>query len=372
MHKNHYTIRMLDLPREYQSIKADIDAAIERVIASGRYILGSEVADFERELADYIGASEGGGVASGTDALMLALQALGVGEGDEVMVPALTYISNAEVVAWLSAKPVFVDVGEDMNIDVGRVESALTERTRAVVAVHFNGLPADVDRLQEVLSPRGVQLLEDCAQSLGATLEGKKAGSFGAAGCFSFFPAKNLGAYGDAGAVTTDEADLAEEIRLIRSHYQRSRYQAHGLGYNSRLDAMQAAVLRVKLPHLNDWNAKRRAVAHLYHEGLADLADKLTLPQAPSYKEHVYYQYAITTTRRDELKAYLAEQGIESQIHYPFPLHTMPAYSHLGYGEGQFPTAERFCREVLSLPLYPLIPEEDVERVISAIRDFFK
>lgn len=372
MKKRSFSIPMLDLPGEYQSIKADIDAAIARVIASGRFILGEEVASFERELSAYLGLAHTVGLASGTDALKLTLQALGVRPGDEVVMPTLNYISDGEVVAQLGAKPVLVDSGEDMNVDVAAVERALSTKTRAVIAVHFHGLPADVDKLADLLADKKIYLIEDCAQALGAKLSGRKVCTFGTAGRFSFFPSKNLGAYGDAGAVATDDAHLAEELRLIRAHYQRSRYQSDAFGYNSRLDALQAAILRVKLPHLDDWNRRRQEAAKLYQAGLFDLTGKIGLPQVPTHKEHVYYQYAITTPRRDELKTYLADRGIESQIHYPYPLHIMPAYSYLGYKAGDFPAAERLCRETLSLPLYPLISRENVKRVISAVSDFFK
>ena len=365
---------MLDLPGEYQSIKTDIDSAIARVIASGRFILGAEVSIFEQEFADWLGLSHAVGLASGTDALKLTLQALGVKAGDEVVMPTLNYISDGEVVAQLGAKPVFMDSGEDMNIDIAAVERVLTAKTRAVIAVHFHGLPADVDRLADMLADRKIYLIEDCAQALGAKLSGKKVSTFGVAGCFSFFPSKNLGAYGDAGAVATDNVHLAEGLRLIRAHYQRSHYQSEAFGYNSRLDALQAAILRAKLPHLEEWNRRRKLAAKIYDEGLAELEKEgfLHLPKVPAHKEHVYYQYAVTTPRRDELKAYLAERGMESQIHYPYPLHIMPAYSYLGYKAGDFPVAERLCKETLSLPLYPLIPRENVERVISAVKDFFK
>lgn len=361
-----------DLHAEYESIKTEIDAAVARVIERADFILGEDVPRLEAEVADFCGVRHGVALNSGTDALALSLEAMGVTSGDEVITPAFTFIATAEVVSRLGAKPVFVDIDPTTyNLDPTKLPSAFTPKTKAIIPVHLYGHPADLDPILALANTKGIPVVEDAAQAIGARYGGRTVGSFGLAGCLSFYPAKNLGAYGDAGMVLTNDEPLADRLRMLRNHGSRRKYEHEFLGVSSRLDTLQAAILRAKLPHLTKWNATRRERAAQYAERLRDIPG-LTIPPMPSGEiEPVFQQFTIRVPRRDELAAALRERGIPTAIHYPKPLHLQPAYASLGYREGDFPEAERACREVLSLPMSPFLKETDLERIASAIRRFY-
>jgi dTDP-4-amino-4,6-dideoxygalactose transaminase len=361
-------VPLVDLKAQYAAIKADVDAAIARVLAHGQFILGEEVTSFEKAFADYIGVKDAAGVASGTAALTLALLACEIGSGDEVVLPAHTFMATAGAVSAVGARPVFVEIDpRTYNLDAGRVEAALTTRTRAVIAVHLYGQPADLDSLSAITKRRGVRLIEDAAQAVGAELSGRRCGSIGDVGCFSFYPGKNLGAYGDAGAVTSNDDQLLARVRRLRDHGRTSKYLHEELGFGERLDALQAAVLNAKLPHLESWTEARRAHAHSYSALLAD-ADVTTPWESPQAR-HVYHLYVIRARRRDEVLARLQAKGIGAGIHYPVPLHRQPAYRKRGYGSVSLPVTEQAASEVLSLPMYPELREEQVRFVAGAVRE---
>jgi dTDP-4-amino-4,6-dideoxygalactose transaminase len=361
------TIPPLDLQAEYGEIRGEVDAAIARVLASGAFILGSEGEALEAEVAAYCGCRHAVALASGTDALHLALRAAGIGPGDEVILPAFTFIATAEAVSYLGARPVFCDVDpRTFTLDPKRAEEAITTRTRALLPVHLYGLPADLEGLGALAARHGLALIEDAAQAIGAERGGRRAGSAGLAGCLSFYPTKNLGAYGDAGMVVTNDTALAGRIRQLRNHGGQGRYRHEEVGFNSRLDELQAAVLRVKLRHLDRWTARRRQIAAAYTTGLA--GTPLTLPAEPAGCRHVYHQYAVRTPGRDRLHEALNASGIRTMIYYPVPLHRQAAYAPLGYGDGSLPESERAAREVLSLPCYPQMTDAQVAHVIAAVR----
>ncbi len=362
------TIPPLDLRAEYEEIRGEIDAAVARVLGSGSFVLGGEGEALEAELAAYCGVRHGVAVASGTDALHLALRAAGIGAGDEVILPAFTFIATAEAVSTLGATPVFCDVDpRTFTLDPKRAEEAITARTRALLPVHLYGLPADLEALGALVARHGLALIEDAAQAIGAERGGRRAGSVGLAGCLSFYPTKNLGAYGDAGMVVTNDGALAARVRQLRNHGSRGRYHHEEVGFNSRLDELQAAVLRVKLRHLDRWTERRRQIAAAYTAGLADTP--LTPPAEPAGCRHVYHQYTVRAPERDCLHEALNAAGIRSMIYYPVPLHRQPAYAALGYGEGGLPESERAAREVLSLPCYPQLTDEQVARVTAVLRE---
>jgi len=357
-------IPLVDVARQFAMVEEEAGGAVLEALKSGAYILGPQVAELEREIASYLGVAEGVGVASGTDALFLSLKALGVGPGDEVLTTPFTFIATAEAAANLGAVPRFVDIEEaTFNIDAALLADAITERTRAVIAVHLFGHPADMEVCRAICDERGIPLVEDCAQSLGAEVGGRKAGSFGEASAFSFFPTKNLGAAGDAGMICTDDAELAAKLRVLRAHGSSRKYYHEVLGYNSRLDTVQAALLLVKLRHLDEWNSERTRIASQYD---AHLENVVTPPVKPGYT-HSYHQYTIRSARRDDVRKSLEEAGIASAIYYPVPLHLQPCFSDLGYSEGDFPVAEKACREVLSLPIFPGMTGEEIELVCAAV-----
>lgn len=366
------SIPAFDLTRQYASFREEIDAAVSRVIESGRFILGEEVEALEEEIAAFCGAERAVAVASGTDALHLALRAVGVGPGDEVLVPAFTFVATAEVVAYCGAAPVFVDIDpETFSIDPDAASAAVTSRTKAVIPVHMFGHPAEMEELTALSKHHGLALVEDAAQAFGARYGGKVVGSFSDAGCFSFFPTKNLGAFGDGGMVVTDDGDLAERVRQLRVHGASKRYHHQMVGYNSRLDALQAAILRAKLPHLEAWNAARRAHAATYTAGLEKLP-ALVCPRELEGSQHVYHQYTIRTEGRDGLRDSLAEAGIGSAVYYPIPLPAQEAFGGEDYRIGGFPESERACQEVLSLPMFPELKEDEVAQVIEKIKEWSK
>lgn len=361
-------IQMVDLTRQYHELKEEIDIAVGNVLESGQFILGPDVKRLEGELAEYVGVKHAIACANGTDALQIALMALGVGPGDEVITTPFTFVSTAEVAALLGARVVFADICEGtFNIDTNDVRRKINARTKAIVPVHLYGLPADMDELMEISSSTGIPIVEDSAQAFGAEYHGKKVCSFGKIGCVSFFPSKNLGAYGDAGMVFTDDDVLDVKLRAIAVHGAEKKYYHDYVGVNSRLDTIQAAILRVKSKHLDRYNKLRSHFAKMYTEQLKDV---VTTPETPADRKHIFHQYTIRTERRDDLLNYLKAAGIPSAIYYPVPLHLQKAYQNLGYKHGDFPVAEKLSTDVLSLPMHPHLKEEEVEFVASRIREF--
>ncbi len=368
-------IPAFDLTRQYAILKEEIDAAIGRVLARGRFILGEEVAAFKQEFAAACGVAHAVGVASGTDALHLALRACGIGPGDEVITVSHTAVATVAAIELAGARPVLVDVDPRYyTMDPAQVEERITPRTRAILPVHLYGCPADLAPLLDIARRHRLLLIEDCAQAHGARYRDRPVGSWGDIAAFSFYPTKNLGAFGDGGAVVTDDPALAERVRLLREYGWARRYISHIRGTNSRLDELQAAILRVKLRHLEAWNERRRQIAALYNAYLADGAARwgLVLPGEPEDSRHVYHLYVVRHPRRDSLQAFLRERGISTLIHYPMPVHLQPAYADLGYREGFFPITEALAREVLSLPVYPELTDEEVRVVAEEIFKFFR
>jgi dTDP-4-amino-4,6-dideoxygalactose transaminase len=361
-------VAFVDLGRQYASLKDEVDAAVLETLASSQYILGEAVGRFEREFADYCEVDECVGVASGTAALHLALEALGVGAGDEVIAPANTFIASILPVLRLGAKPVLVDCDAvTATIDVDAAAAAITPRTKAVLAVHLYGHPADAEALARVCEEHGVALVEDACQAHGARLRGRRVGGFGRAAAFSFYPAKNLGAYGDGGAVTTNDAEVAERVRLLRDLGQRGKYDFAVQGWNERLDTLHAAVLSVKLRRLDGWNESRRSHAAAYREALADAS--LELPEPAAWAEPVWHLYVVRAANgsRDELRDALAARGIATGVHYPRPLHLEPVLASLGYAAGDFPVSERWCERLLSLPMFPELEPNEISYVARVI-----
>jgi dTDP-4-amino-4,6-dideoxygalactose transaminase len=357
-------VPFLDLLPSYEELAAELDAAARRVLGSGWYVLGPEVEAFERAFADHAGTRHCVGVGSGLDALHLALLALGVGPGDEVLVPSNTYIATWLAVSRAGAVPVPVEPDPATgNIDPARLEAARTPRTRAVLPVHLYGLPADMDAIGAFAARHGLPVLEDAAQAHGAALHGRRAGALGTAAAWSFYPTKNLGAIGDGGAVTTDDDDLAERLRSLRNYGSRRKYVNDERGFNSRLDELQAALLAVKLAHLDAWNARRAAIAGRYLAGLTGVR----LPVVPAGAVHAWHVFAVHTPARDDLAGHLARRGVGTLMHYPTPPHLSGAYRDMGLRPGDLPVAERLARETLSLPMGPQLGDADVERVLEAV-----
>ena len=360
------TIPFLDLGAAYRELKAEIDTAIQRVLDSGWYILGPEVEAFEAEWAAYCDAKHAIGVANGLDALTLALRALEIGPGDEVIVPSNTYIATWLAVTAVGARPVPVEPdAATHNIDPARISSAITPATKAILPVHLYGQPADLDPILGLAREHGLRVVEDAAQAHGARYKGKRIGAHGDVVCWSFYPGKNLGALGDGGAVTTDRADIADRIRVLRNYGSRVKYVNEVQGVNSRLDPIQAAVLRVKLAHLDAWTVRRRAVAAAYSIGLRDRG--LVLPHVPEWADPVWHLFVVRSTNRDKLQKRLAEAGVGTLIHYPIPPHLQGAYANLGLAPGALPLARELAGEVLSLPMGPHLSQADVDGVIAAV-----
>lgn len=357
-------VPFLDLSRQTEALRPELDAAVAAILDSARFVLGPPVEAFEREFAAYCGAAHAVGVASGTDAITIALQAVGILPGDEVVVPANTCVPTVAGIEAAGAVPVLADVDEDtFTLAPDSVAQALTPRTRAIVPVHLYGQCADMDGLHDLARAHGLKVVEDVAQAHGAAFGGRPAGSLGDAAAFSFYPTKNLGALGDGGAVVTGDADVAEQARRLRAYGERARYDSVRTGWNSRLDTLQAALLRVKLPHLERWNERRRQLAGLYAELLADTG--LVLPQEAAGRRHVYHLYVVRSRDRDGLREQLAAAGVDVLVHYPLPVHRHEAYRHLAR---ELPVSERLCAEVLSLPLYPELRDAEVEAVAAALR----
>ncbi len=365
-------IPQFDLSAQYAAIGAEIRAAIERVLSTQQFVLGKEGAALEGEIASLCGVAHGVGVASGTDALILALRACGVRAGDEVLLPTSTFVATGSAVSALGATPVFADVRpETYNLDPSELERRITPRTRAIIAVHLYGLAADMDPVVAFAKSRKLPLIEDGAQAIGAVYKGRRVGSFGDAACLSFYPTKNLGAYGDAGMVVTNSPELAARLRNLRNHGQTAKYLSSEPGWNSRLDEIQAAILRVKLRHLGEWQRARRSHAAEYTRLLQQVPGIMP-PHEPEGCEHVYHQYTIRCERRDALQQHLAARKIGSTVYYPYPLHLQPLYAHFGNKPGDFPHAERAAHEVISLPMYPELRKDQMARVVEAIAEFVK
>ncbi|MBU4204845.1 DegT/DnrJ/EryC1/StrS family aminotransferase [Patescibacteria group bacterium] len=358
-------VEFIELKRQHQLIKKEINTAIQNVLDSGNFILGEEVKRFEEELAGYCGVKYAVGVASGSDALFLSLKALDV-KGEVITTP-FSFFATAGAIFRAGARPVFVDIGEDYNINPDKIERAITKKTEAIIPVHLYGMPCNMQKIMEIAKKHNLKVIEDAAQALGTEFNGKKMGSFGDTGCLSFFPTKNLGCFGDGGAILTNNDGLAEKIRTLRVHGAKPKYFHKIIGINSRLDALQAAVLRVKLCFLEKWNKQRKEAAEFYNSSLRNLKNI----SCPVYVDgRTYNLYTIRTKNRDELKEYLTKNEIGSEIYYPLPLHLQECYSFLGYKKGDFPEAEKACQEVLSIPLFPGITKEEQEYVVSKIKEF--
>ena len=365
-------VPQLDLSAQYTAIGAEIRTAVDRVMISQQFVLGREGAALEQEIAKLCGVAHGVGLASGTDALILALHACGVQAGDEVLLPPFTFVATGSAVSALGAKPVFADIRPDTyNLDPSELARRVTPRTRAILVVHLYGLPADMDPILAFAKARHLPVIEDNAQAIGASYKGRRTGSLGDAACVSFYPTKNLGAYGDAGMVVTNSAELAARIRTLRNHGQSEKYRSSEPGWNSRLDEIQAAILRVKLRHLSDWQRARQSLAAEYNRLLSQIPGVMP-PLAPEGFEHVYHQYTIRIEQRDALQKFLSERKIGSTVYYPYPLHLQPLYASLGHKPGDFPHSERAAQEVLSLPMYPELRNEQIARVVDAIAEFLK
>ena len=370
-------VPLLDLKIQYKNLKEEIDNAIEEVLESGRFILGENVKQLESEITRYCGVKYGVGVASGTDALLLSLVALGIGKGDEVITTPFTFIATIEAITKVRAKVVFVDIDEKTyNINPEEIEAKITSKTKAIIPVHLYGQTCDMDPILELAKKYHLYVVEDCAQAIGAEYKGKKVASIGDVGCVSFFPTKNLGAYGDAGMVVTDNKDIADKIRILRVHGSDKKYHHIIDGYNSRLDELQAAILRVKNRHLEDWTKKRREIAYCYNELFNKLSQNnkkatVIIPFESQDIKHVYCLYTVRVSERDKLRAYLAEKGISTAVHYPIPLHLQAVCQNLGYKKGDFPVSEQCAEEVLSLPLYPELSKEQQQEVYEIISSFY-
>jgi len=366
-------VPLLDLQAQNAPLRADILAAVARVADSQRFIMGPEVDALERELAAQLGIAHAIAVSSGTDAVLLALMAIGVGHGDEVITPTYSFFATAGCVSRLGARPVLVDSDPvTFNLDPDAVAAVLTPRTRAIVPVHLFGRSAEMDAIMRIADRAGVPVVEDAAQAIGATYHSRPVGGIGALGCFSFFPSKNLGAFGDAGLVTTNDEALATRARLLRAHGMQPKYVHHLVGGNFRMDALQAAILRVKAPHLRAWTDARRRNAARYRELFAasGIGDAVLLPQEPPDRLHIYNQFVIRTSERDALKSHLDEQGIGNEIYYPIPFHLQPCFADLGYRRGEFPHAERLAAESLAIPIYSELSLGQQEAVVSSIAAF--
>lgn len=377
MMKGNCPVPLLNLKAQYAAIRDEVQEAMGRVLDSQMFILGPEVAALEEEIAAYSGCSYGVGVSSGTDALLVSLMAIGIQPGDEVITTPYTFFATAGSIARLGARPVFVDIDPGtFNIDVQGLDAAVSERTLAVMPVHLFGQVADMDPIMEFARRHQLRVIEDAAQAIGSEYKGRRAGSIGDVGCFSFFPSKNLGAFGDGGMVTTNDPDLADRLRLLRNHGARPKYVHRAVGGNFRLDALQAAVVRAKLPHLDEWTAARQRNSALYRQHLTEAklaveGGPVTLPLELSDRRHIYNQFVIRCDQRNELAAHLKANGIGSEIYYPLSLHLQECFEGLGIREGDHPQSEQATSESLALPIYPELTSPMIERVVSCIGDFY-
>lgn len=362
-------ISLVDLTAQYHSIKEEIDTAVYATLESGHFILGPAVSKLEESIASYLGVDHAIGLASGTDALVLALRALNIGRDDEVIIPAYTFFATAGTVMSVGAKPIFVDIDPiTYEINVEQLTDRVTSKTKAIIPVHLYGHPANMDPILEFARAQELKVIEDNAQAFGATYRGKRTGSIGDIGCLSFFPTKNLGAFGDGGMVVTNDSGLAERMRMLRTHGWKKKYYSEEVGYNSRLDALQAAILQAKFPHIDSWNEKRREIAQRYNTQLSPLG--VIVPTECDWGKHVYHLYVIRSDRRDELQVFLKQKGIASEVYYPLPPHLSVPCRGYGYRDGDFPHAERASRETLALPLYPELTWAQQNEVVAAVREF--
>ncbi len=360
-------IPMVDLKTQYRQIQAEIEQGLHQVLDDAHFILGPNVQAFEREAADYLGTKHAISCASGTDALHLALAAAGIGAGDEVITSPFTFIATAEAICYLGAKPVFVDIDpHTFNLDLNQVEAAITVNTRAILPVHLFGQPVDMPAVMKIAERHGLSVIEDCAQSFGATIEGRQTGAFGSAGCFSFFPSKNLGCFGDGGMVTTHSEALAEKVKVLRNHGSKRQYRHSVIGYNSRLDEIQAVVLRAKLKRISAYNEGRRAAAHLYTRLLTGLPG-ITPPAEDGKGIHVYHQYTLLTANRDTIMTGLRNAGISSAIYYPIPLHRQEVFA-ARYRDVSLPVCESVAQRCLSLPIYPELESGQIQTIVEVIK----
>lgn len=362
-------IPLVDLTAQYHSIQSEIDSAVRQVLESGHFILGTNVTAFEQEVAAYLGVKHSVGVASGTDALVIALRALDICQGDEVIVPAYTFFATAGAVMLVGARPVFVDICPDTYcLNMQQVEDLITSKTKAIIPVHLYGHPADMTPLLEIAHVHDLKVIEDNAQAFGSEYQGRKTGSMGDLGCLSFFPTKNLGGYGDGGMVVTNDDELALRVRMLRTHGWKKKYFPEILGYNSRLDEMQAAILRAKLRHVDAWNGQRRAIADIYTKQLSLMG--IVTPREALYSKHVYHLYTVRFADRDHVQSELKNAGIASDVYYPCPLHLADPCRLFGYQPGDFPVAELTSREALSIPLYPEMSDEQIHFVLERVNKF--
>jgi dTDP-4-amino-4,6-dideoxygalactose transaminase len=364
-------IPMLDLKVQYRELKDEIESTIKGILESGHFVLGVHVHSLEKEIAQYHNVKYAVSLASGTDALHLCLKALDIKEGDEVITTPFTFIATAEAIAYVGATPVFADIDRNtLNMDPAKIREKITPKTRAIIPVHLFGLPSDMDEIMDIARKHNLKVIEDCAQSFGATYKGRYVGSIADAGCFSFYPSKNLGAYGDGGMVITNDREIYERIKLLRNHGSKGSYKHDFIGFNSRLDEIQAAILRIKLRHIGRYNQKRRALAEIYTSIIGKMAQ--CPPELPDRK-HVYHQYTIRSQKRTKIKKALDSNSISSVIYYPIPLHLQNAFKYLGYKINDFPESEAAAKEVISLPIYPELEPEKVrfiaETVVGAIQD---
>jgi dTDP-4-amino-4,6-dideoxygalactose transaminase len=362
-------VKYIDLPAQTGSIHRDLIAAVEQVLKSGEFILGPEVGRFEERFAKLCGCAHALGVANGTDAIVMALKALGVGPGDEVITAANSFLASTAAITLVGAKPVFVDVRDDLNINPELIEGAITPRTKAILPVHLTGKPADMNPILEIASARKLDVVEDAAQAVGASYHGKQVGSFGAVGCFSLHPLKNLNAFGDGGMMTMQSESLRDKLAKMRNHGLRNRDESEFWAFNSRLDSLQAAFLNVKLNYLAAWTEERRKTAAFYRENLREFVE---CPVDAPHEQSVYHTFVIRADRRNELQRFLLDAGIETKIHYPIPIHLQPAARDLGYQRGDLPVTERLAETILSLPIYPELTTEQKEAVVEAIQNFYK
>ncbi len=368
-----YKVQLLDLKKQYGTIKKDVDGALKRVIDEQCFILGKDVDDLEKEIASYCGTKYAVGVASGTDAIQLALQAAGVGKTDEVITVPFTFIATAEAISNIGAKPVFVDIDpKTYNMDPTLIEKKITNKTKAIVPVHLYGQCVDMDRIMAIAKKHDLKVVEDCAQAIGAVFKDKKAGSLGSAGAISFFPSKNLGGFGDGGMVVTDDEKLYERVKLLHLHGSSARYIHSIIGYNSRLDTIQAAVLRVKLKHLDKWSEARRENAEYYNRSFSKI-NEITVPTVTNHNIHVYHQYVVMvdSKKRDKLMDFLGANGIEARVYYPIPVHLQDCYKDLGYKKGDLSVAEKAALGTLALPVYPELEADEKQLVVNKVTEFF-
>ncbi|OUL19373.1 Cys/Met metabolism pyridoxal-phosphate-dependent enzyme [Nostoc sp. RF31YmG] len=372
------SVPAFDIKQQYSTLEAEVSAVVLEILASGRYIGGPVVEGFEKQFAAYHGVTECVACNSGTDALFLSLRALNIGAGDEVITTTFTFIATAEVISAVGAKPVFVDIDHTFNLNLQQVKAAITPKTKAIIPVHLFGQPVDMTALMAIAQSHNLAVIEDCAQSTGASWGNQKVGSIGHIGCFSFYPTKNLGGCGDGGAITTNDPEIASQLRVLRDHGSKVRYIHEEIGVNSRLDAIQAAILEIKLRHLDNWNERRRAIAAYYRQFLSQVPG-IIAPEELAGGVGVWNQYTIrisgegrngaTAKYRDSVRQQLQERGVSSMVYYPLPLHLQPIYQNLGYQPGQLPVAEQICHEVISLPMFPELTQEQQDQVIYALKD---